>query len=201
MTQTQTTQPTAAPAQKKEKVAINGVDVPTVMATLGAVAAQPEIAHFTFRATNRWISGTHSKTTMGPFDGAGGTHEHTTRFELDGDHPRVLVGGDQGPTPVELVLHALASCLMAGVANVASARQVKLDSVTAELTGEIDLNGVFGLNPDVRNGFSKVEVRFDIQGDASPEQLQSILAKSQQRSAVFDIVTNGIPEITIGTKA
>ena len=179
-----------------EPVARNGVDVPNLFGTINAVGNQPELAKFRFRATNRWLVGTHSRTTIEEFSGAGGEHTHIQTYAYDADHPAVLVGADQGPTPVEFLLHALGACLMAGVANIASARGVTLTSVEARVEGDIDLQGILGLSKDVRNGYEQVRVEFRIDGDASPEVLRQIVEQSRARSAVFDVITNGV-DVTV----
>jgi uncharacterized OsmC-like protein len=174
----------------------NGVDTTTLFATLDAVKATPEAAKFQFRADNEWISGTHSRGTIHGFYGVGEerTHEHT--FHFDADHPAVLVGRDNGPTSVEFVLHALAACLTGGLANIAAARGIRLTEVRSTVSGDIDLNGILGLNPDVRNGYQHITVRFVVKGDAPAEKLEELVKQSQARSAVFDIITNQVP-ITI----
>jgi uncharacterized OsmC-like protein len=184
---------TATPAAKRTPVAMNGVDTPTLLATINAVGAQPELAKFQFRAQCRWIKGTHSKSTMHGFFGAGGEHKHIAAYEAAGDHPSVLCGADAGPTPVEWVLHALASCLTAGIANIAAARGIKLNKVESTVEGDMDLRGILGLSKSVRNGYERIKVSFEIDGDASPEQLEQIIMQSKDRSAVFDVVTNGVP--------
>jgi uncharacterized OsmC-like protein len=171
----------------------NGVDTPTLFATINAVGEQPELAQFTFRATNEWVNGTHSRSTMGTFSGAGGDHEHVRTYSYDGDHPQPLCGADNGPTPVEFLLHGLASCLTAGIANIAAARGVDLKSVKSTVEGRIDLQGILGLNDDVRNGYQSIRINFEIDGDADAEKLAQIVAQSQARSAVFDVITNGVP--------
>lgn len=177
---------------------LNGVDVPTLFATINAVDGQRELAQFRFRATNRWQKGTYSKTSIQSFYGAGGEHEHVREYVVDADHPAVLVGEDHGPTPVELVLAALASCLTAGVGNIASARGVELYEVESKLEGHADLQGLLGLSDEVRNGFSKITVDFSIKGNAPEEKLRQIAEQSKNRSAVFDIITNQVPvEITV----
>jgi uncharacterized OsmC-like protein len=170
----------------------NGVDVPNLFATIGAVRDNRQLAKFRFRATNRWVVGTHSRTTIESFSGAGGEHTHAREFSYDADHPAVLVGADQGPTPVEFLLHALGACLMAGVANVAAARGVTLTSVEAHVEGDIDLQGILGLSEQVRNGYQQIRVTFRIDGDASPESLREIVEQSRARSAVFDVLSNGV---------
>ena len=171
----------------------NGVDTATLFATLDAVKAAPGAAKFQFRAHNEWLSGTHNRSTIHDYFGVGEerTHEHTFRF--DADHPAVLVGRDNGPTPVEYLLHALAACLTAGLANIAAARGIRLTEVHSTITGDIDLNGILGLNPDVRNGYQQITVRFTIKGDAPAEKLRELLDQSRARSAVYDVITKGVP--------
>lgn len=180
----------------------NGVNTPVLFATIGAVKNQPELAQFKFRATNRWISGTHSRSTMQPFFGAGTTHNHASEMSFDGDHPAVLTGADQGPTPVEFILHALASCLTAGIANIAAARGVTLTEVSSTVEGDIDLLGVLGLSGGtVRNGYRQITARFHIEGDADQETLRAIVEQSRRRSAVYDALTQPTPvsvEVTTG---
>jgi uncharacterized OsmC-like protein len=171
----------------------NGVDTATLFATLDAVKQAPEAATFQFRAHNEWISGTHNRSTIADYFGVGEERSHERTFVFDADHPAVLVGQDQGPTPVEFVLHALAACLTAGLANIAAARRVRLTEVRSMVTGDIDLNGILGLNHDVRNGYERITVRFTIKGDAPAEKLREIVEQSRARSAVYDIITNRVP--------
>lgn len=193
-TATMTAAPSAAAMPPKAPpVPRNGVDTPVLLATIGAVGQQPELARFQFRATNTWVTGTHSRTTMSTFSGAGGEHAHRQATMAGGDHPAVLCGKDEAPTPVEWLLHALATCLTAGIANIAAARGVTLRRVESRIEGDIDLQGILGLSKEVRNGFQAVRVTFDIDGDATPEKLQEIVRQAQARSAVFDVMTNGIP--------
>ncbi len=171
----------------------NGVDTATLFATLDAVKQAPQAANFQFRAHNEWISGTHNRSTITDFFGVGEERAHERTFVFDADHPAVLVGQDQGPTAVEFVLHALAACLTAGLANIAAARRVRLTEVRSTVTGDIDLNGILGLNPDVRNGYQRITVRFTIKGDAPAEQLRELVEQSRARSAVYDVITNQVP--------
>ena len=170
----------------------NGVDTATLFATLDAVKGNNDIAKFQFRATNRWISGTHNQSTLHGFYGAMQEMEHQQPFVFDADHPAVLVGADHGPTPVEFLLHALAACLTAGIANVAAARGVHLESVESTVEGDIDLNGILGLSDDVRNGYEQIRISFKLRGD-EPEKLAKVVEQSRKRSAVFDVLTNGVP--------
>jgi uncharacterized OsmC-like protein len=183
---------------KVERGPRNGIDTPTLFATLNVVKGQPELAKFQFRATNRWIRGTNSRSRIEPFKGAGGVHAHKGVHEYDADHPAVLVGGDQAPTPVEFLLHAIAACITAGIANIAAARGVTLTEVHSTVEGDIDLLGILGLSDQVRNGYEKIRVSFEIKGDAPPEKLRQIVEQSRARSAVYDVLRNGVPvEITV----
>ena len=178
----------------------NGVNTPALLATINAVKETPALAKFQFRATNRWISGTYSESRIESFSGAGGEHKHQNDFRYGADHPAVLVGEDRGPTPIEFLLHGLASCITAGVANVAAARGVTLTSVESRVEGDIDLQGILGLSDTVRNGYERIRLNVTIAGDAPPEKLRQIVEQSRARSAVFDVLTNGVPvDISVNT--
>ena len=170
----------------------NGVDTPTLLNTINAVGGQPDLARFTWRATSRWQQGTHSRTHIASFRGAGGEHAHAREFAFDADHPAVLVGRDNGPTPVEYLLVALASCLTAGIGNIAAVRGVTLYEVESQVEGDMDLLGIFGLSETARNGYQQIRVHFKITGDAPEEKLKAIVEQSRARSAVFDVLTNGV---------
>ena len=175
-----------------DRAARNGVDVPTLFATLDAVKAQPEIADFRFRARNQWISGTHSRSSIQGFYGAGQEDtSRTTPFVYDADHPAVLVGNGNAPTPVEFLLHAIAGCITAGLVNIASARGVTLHRVESQVEGDIDLLGIFGMSDTVRNGYQQIRVNVSLSGDAPDEQLKALVEQSRARSAVYDVLANG----------
>jgi uncharacterized OsmC-like protein len=175
-----------------ENPARNGVDVATLFATLDAVKAAPQLARFQFRASNDWVSGTHNRSVIQGFYGAG--QEDSSRLEpfaYDADHPAVLVGSNQAPTPVEFLLHAIAACLTAGLANIAAARGITLRRVSSTVEGDIDLLGILGLSDEVRNGYRQIRVRFEVEGDASHEELVALVERSRSRSAVYDVLVNG----------
>lgn len=177
---------------------LNGVDTPTLFATIGAVASQPDLCAFRFRATNRWQSGTHTRNTIRSFYGAGGEQEHVREFVVDADHPQVLVGADNAPLPVELLLTALASCLTGSLGNIAAARGIRLHEVESVIEGEMDIQGILGLSDEVRNGFSKIRIDFTVKGDAPEDKLRALVEQSRARSAVFDVITNGtVVDITV----
>jgi uncharacterized OsmC-like protein len=157
------------------------------------VKGQKEIAKFQFRATNRWVSGTHSQSTINGYFGAGQEMARAKAFTYDADHPAVLVGKDKAPTPVEFLLHALAACLTAGIGNIASARGIDLQEVESTVEGNIDLLGLLGIDSTVRNGYQGIRVSFRIIGSASEEELKKIVLRSRDRSAVYDVITNGVP--------
>ncbi len=179
--------------EKRKPLPLNGVDTPQLFATINAVGAHPELAKFQFRASSRWVEGTHSLGRIESFFGAGAEQRHVRAFEYDADHPAVLVGKDQGPTPVEFLLQGLLACLTAGIGNIAAARGVKLTKVESRIEGDIDLRGILGLSDQVRNGYQQIRASFDIEGDAPKEKLLQIVEQSKARSAVFDVLTNGVP--------
>ena len=147
-------------------------------------------AKFTWRAKCDWVHGTYSKTSIEGYFGLGEEQQHKTEFIFDADHPEVFASEDRGATPVELVLAGLASCLTAGVAAVAQNREIQLNSVSATLEAGMDIQGILGIDSDVRNGFDGIKVTYNIDADASQEDIEAIVAQSQKRSAVYDIVTN-----------
>ena len=168
----------------------NGVNVEALLGARQALTDAPQAAQFKWRATCTWVNGTHSHSTVQSFFGLGAEQSHKTEFRYDADHPEVFASEDKGATPVEYVLVGLASCLTAGVAAVAQHRSIQLRSVKATLEGGMDLQGILGIDSDVRNGFDGIKIVFDIDADASREDIASLVAQSQKRSAVFDIVTN-----------
>jgi uncharacterized OsmC-like protein len=168
----------------------NGVNVDALLAARDALTAAPAAAKFRWRATCDWVKGTHSQSTVEGFFGLGDEHRHKTTFSFDADHPELFASEDRGATPVEYVLVGLAGCLTAGVASVAQNRNIQLRSVKATLEGAMDIQGILGIDGDVRNGFDGVTVRFQIDADASREDIEALVAQSQKRSAVYDIITN-----------
>lgn len=189
---------TAAATPRPVPAPMNGVNTPALFATIDAVKGAPALAAFCFRARNRWVEGTCSETTIEAFDGAGGRHEHAATFSYRADHPAVLVGADRGPTPVEFLLHGLASCITSGIGNIAAARGVRLTSVESTIEGDIDLQGILGLSKEVRNGYQRLRLKVAIAGDAPAEVLEKIVDQAKARSAVYDVLTNGVPvELTV----
>jgi uncharacterized OsmC-like protein len=168
----------------------NGVNTAALLGAREALTAAPEAAEFTWRATCSWVHGTHSHSTVESFSGLGQEHSHLSTFNFDADHPVCFASEDLGATPAEYVLVALASCLTAGVAAVAQYREIQLRTVTATVEGQMNVLGILGADPDVRNGYRDIRVRFDIDADASREDIEALVAQSQKRSAVFDILTN-----------
>jgi uncharacterized OsmC-like protein len=174
----------------KVSKADNGVNVDALLAALEALTAAPAAAKFRWRATSDWVKGTHSQSTVEGFFGLGDEQRHKTTFKYDADHPEVFASEDRGATPVEFILVGLAGCLTAGIASVAQNRSIQLRSVKATLEGAMDIQGILGIDGDVRNGFDGVTVRFEIDADASREDIEALVAQSQKRSAVYDIITN-----------
>ena len=175
---------------QSDKPVNNGVNVEALFGAQAALAQTPEAARFKWRSTVEWINGTHSRSTTETFYGLGAEQKHKSTFAFDADHPEVFAAEDRGATPVEIALAALASCLTAGVAAVAQARKIQLRSVSATLEAGMDIRGILGVDEDVRNGFDGIKVTYKIDADASPEDIRAIVAQSQKRSAVYDIITN-----------
>jgi uncharacterized OsmC-like protein len=180
----------------------NGVDTGVMFATLDAIKATPALATFQFRATNRWIHGAHNRATMKSFYGAGGEDTSRTRsFTVDAGEPAVLLGTDTGPNPAELLLAALSACLTTSLVYVAAARKVELTEVSSTFEGDMDVRGALGLDDAYRNGFTRIRGHFTVKGNAPEEKLRELVVRAQQRSAVFDMVTNGVPvaiDATVG---
>jgi uncharacterized OsmC-like protein len=168
----------------------NGVNVTALLGAREALENAPEAAQFKWRASCEWLGGTHSRSTIGSFFGLGAEQSRDKTFKVEADHPKIFAAEDNAPTPVEIVLSGLAGCLTAGVAAVAQRRGIQLHSVKASLEADMDIQGILGIDDEVRNGFGAIRVHFDIQADASDDDIKALVAQSQKRSAVFDIITN-----------
>jgi len=172
----------------------NGVNIDQLYGTLDAVKSNPSLGAFKWRASNKWLGGSHNSSTIKSFYAAGG--EDTTRqveFTADAGEPNILIGHDEGPNPAEYLLHALAACLTTSVVYVASARGVVLDSVESKVEGDMDVRGALGLSDEVRNGFTAIRVKFSIQAQAPREKIEEVVRRAYARSAVFDSITKGVP--------
>ena len=168
----------------------NGVNVGALLEAREALTTAPEAAQFKWRATCSWVNGTHSKSSVEGYFGLGEEHKHKSTFSFDADHPEVFASEDLGATPVEIVLVGLAACMTAGVAAVAQHREIQLRSVKATLEAGMNIQGILGIDSDVRNGFDGIHIRYEIDADASKEDIEALVAQSAKRSAVYDIVTN-----------
>ena len=173
-----------------EKQVQNGVNVDALLGARDALSKAPEAAKFNWKASCKWLNGTHSQTSIQGFYGLGQQQSHKTEFTFDTDHPEIFASEDKGATPVEMVLAGLAGCLTAGVASIAQLRKIQLRSVKATLEGSMDIQGILGIDSDVRNGFNDIKVNFEVDADASKDDIEALVAQSQKRSAVFDILTN-----------
>jgi uncharacterized OsmC-like protein len=170
----------------------NGVNVQALLDAREALKGAPEAAQFTWRASCKWQNGTHSKTDVQGFFGLGQEQQHKTETSFDADHPEIFASADKGITPIEYVLVGLASCLTAGIASVAQNRGIQLRSVESKLEGKMDIRGILGIDSEVRNGYDDIKVTFKIDGDASKKELEALVAQSQKRSAVYDVITNPV---------
>jgi len=168
----------------------NGINIEALLGAREALTAAPEAAKFVWRAASEWKSGTHTESRVDGFFGLGEEQKHVREFRYDSDHPEIFASEDNGPTPVEFVLVGLAGCLTAGIAAVAQNRGIQLHSVLASIEADMDIQGILGIDADVRNGFNGITVNYRIDADASEEDIAALVAQSQKRSAVFDIITN-----------
>ena len=175
-----------------DKQVQNGVNVDALLGARDALSKAPEAAKFNWKASCKWMSGTHSQTSIQGFYGLGSQQSHKTEFTFDTDHPEIFASEDKGATPVEMVLAGLAGCLTAGVASIAQLRKIQLRSVKATLEGAMDIQGILGIDSDVRNGYDDIKVTFKIDADASKKDIEAIVAQSQKRSAVYDVITNPV---------
>jgi len=173
-----------------ETTANNGVNVQALLDARKILSDSPEAAKFNWKAECQWKDGTFSQSTVEGYFGLGEQHNHKTIFNFNSDHPSVFASEDRGATPVEIVLVGLASCLTAGIAAVAQNRGIQLHSVTSSVEGRMDIQGILGIDSDVRNGFEGIKVKYKIDADASQEDIEALVAQSQKRSAVYDIITN-----------
>jgi uncharacterized OsmC-like protein len=174
----------------------NGVNVEALLEARGILEGAPEAAQFTWKASSKWEHGVHSTTTISNYFGLGEEHNHKTDSTFDADHPETFAATDEGITPIEYLLVGLASCLTAGVASVAQNRGIQLRSVESTLEGHHDIRGILGVDSDVRNGFNDIKVTFNIDADATKQEIEALVAQSQKRSAVFDALSNPT-EITV----
>jgi uncharacterized OsmC-like protein len=168
----------------------NGVNTEALIGARGAFAEMPQAAAFTFRSTCDWLEGTYSTNAINGYFGLGEEHERKSTFVIEADHPEVFAAHDRAPTPTEIVLSALASCLMGGLASVAQHRGIQINAARAIVEGDIDVRGILGMDPEIRNGFSGIRVRFEIDANASEDDIRALVAQAQKRSAMFDIITN-----------
>jgi len=168
----------------------NGVNVEALLGAREAMTGAPEAAKFKWAATCEWVAGTHSRTTVEKFFGIGAEQSHRQPYVVDTDHPEIFASADNGATPPEMMLIGLAGCLTAGIASVATHRGIQLHSVNATVEADMDLQGILGIDADVRNGFGGITVRYEIDAEATKPEIEAVVAQSQKRSAVFDIVTN-----------
>jgi uncharacterized OsmC-like protein len=172
----------------------NGVDTQQLFSTLDTIAEKPDLGAFTFRASNRWINGAHNRSRLQSFYGAGEENDgRREAFVVDAGEPPVLFGTDSGPNAAEYLLHALAACLTTTMVYSAAARKIRLTEVESVVEGEMDVRGCLGIDGHVRNGFSSIRCSFRLSGDASAERLQELVENAQSRSAVFDMITQGVP--------
>lgn len=177
----------------KEATIINGVNVDRLVATINAITENPELGMFEFRAKSKWVNGGHYMSEIRDFYGAGKEDAHSDTFILHGDEPDILLGDDNGPNPVEFVLHGLAGCLSTTFVYYAAAQGIKIDAITYTLEGDLDVRGLLGISKDVRPGFQNIRVTFHVQSDTPMQKLKELVKLAQMRSPVFNTISEPVP--------
>ena len=179
-------------ATKKQQF-VNGINATEFLDTIETVAQQPELAKTQFRAKNKWINGANNRTTIKEIYGAGEEQNREKTFVLEKDEPIFLLGTDTGANPIEYLLAALAGCLTTTLVYFAAAEGVQLDEITSKLEGDGSLLGFLGIDEKTRMGCEEIRVTFNIKSDAPREKIQELIELAQNRSGVFDMLTNKTP--------
>jgi uncharacterized OsmC-like protein len=173
---------------------LNGVDVDHLMEIIEAVRSTPELAKFRFHARNRWIEGTHNRTSIQGFYGVGMEDTSRTKpVQVNNDGPPVLLGENRGADPVEFIFHALAGSMTTTFVANAAAQGVKIDSIETELEGDLDLRAFLGITDGVRPGYREIRVTFRVTSDAPRKKIEELLELARQRSPVYDVISNPTP--------
>jgi uncharacterized OsmC-like protein len=181
-------------AALKQPQKINGLDVEAAMETIAAIKAQPELARFEFRARNQWIGGGENRSTIRDFYGAGREDEsRAVAFEFTNGEPPVLLGHNEGANPVEFLLHALAGCVTTTFVLHAMARGIEIESLSTELSGELDLQGLLGLDENVPAGYESIRIRLHVKANCGDAELDDLLAFAQRHSPVCNTVCRPVP--------
>nr|WP_299339893.1 OsmC family protein [Allomuricauda sp.] len=172
---------------------INGFELEAISDTVGAIKSQPDIAKFEFRINNEWITAGHNRSYIKDFYGGGKEDDSRSKqFVFDNGEPPILLGNNEGANPVEFVLHALAGCMTTTLALHAAANGIALEKISSRIEGDLDVQGFLDLDPEVRNGYQRIRVNFDVEGDLTAED-RARLSDFCHKSPVFDIITNKVP--------
>ena len=173
---------------------VNGLDTAKMFETLEAIQSQPALARFQFRNRNRWIDGGENRSTIQGFYGAGREDDSRTEpFEFTNGEPPVLLGNNEGANPVEFLLHALAGCVTTTTVLHAAARGIHIESISTEMEGDLDLQGLLGLGNNVFPGYAEIRMRMHIEADCSPEELDDLMAFTPSHSPVCATVSRPVP--------
>jgi len=175
---------------------MNGLNVKAAGDTIAALKNDPTLAKFQFRARNKWINGGENRSTIRDFFGAGA--EDTSRsedFVFTNGEPPVLLGNNEGANPVEFLLHALAGCVTTTTVLHAMARGIEIRELSTELEGDLDLQGLLGLDDGVPAGYEKIVIRMSIKADCTDEELDDLLGFAQAHSPVCNTVCRPVPVV------
>lgn len=175
-----------------QQTIVNGIAVGELSDCMSSLRQSPEIGKCTFMVKNKWVKGAHCRTEVGDFCASGETIHRDKTHVIEGDEPALLLGTDQGANATEALLHALGACLNASFIYHATDQDIDIESLEIELKGNVDVNGFLGINEQIRNGFESIDVTFHVKSDAPREQIEKLCQYAQQRSPVFDTITNPV---------
>ena len=178
---------------KEKTQMVNGVNTEQLFRTIDLINENADIAKFKFRATNKWINGTHNRGTIRDFYGALEEDDSRPPVEFDMDEPPVLLGNNAGSNPVEYLLVALSGCITTSIVAHASAKGITINGVESRYEGDIDLRGFLGLSEDVPVGYQEIRVFFKIDADVSDEQKEEMVQMGLKYSPVFNTISKSAP--------
>jgi uncharacterized OsmC-like protein len=172
---------------------VNDINLDQLFSMIDLLKEKPELAKFKFRATNKWLGGTHSRATVKDFYGPGKEDTSRAPVSFDLDEPEVLLGTNQGTNPVEYLLVALSGCITTALVAYASAKKIPLRSVESRFEGDIDLRGFLGISDEVPVGYQEIRVYFKIDADISDEQKEELVRIGEKYSPVTNTIKSSTP--------
>jgi uncharacterized OsmC-like protein len=187
---------TSQPMAREPVTHLNGLNVQAAVDTIDAIKADPALAKFQFRAQNTWVSGGENRSTIRDFYGAGREDDsRTVAFEFTNGEPPILLGDNEGANPVEFLLHALAGCVTTTLVLHAMARGIEIRELSTQLEGDLDLQGLLGLDDSVSPGYEQIRIGMHVEADCSDQELDDLLAYTRNHSPVCNTVCRPVPVV------